>query len=101
MSILGVGGFGKVELVSTLSKIKFTLYLTQFYILCTSDLKAHTIVLNVRPLSLQVKSEKLGLDKSYALKQMKKHFIEETKQIEHVKNERNILMQTDCNFIIK
>ena len=43
----------------------------------------------------------MGLDKSYALKQMKKHYVKQTRQVEHVKSEKNILRETSCDFIVK
>nr|CAH8864412.1 unnamed protein product [Trichobilharzia regenti] len=39
--------------------------------------------------------------KTYALKKMKKQHIVETKQEEHVMNERNIMLQTDSDFIVR
>ena len=50
--------------------------------------------------SFQVQIKKKSL-KSYALKQIKKHHVKQTRQIEHVKNEKNILMETNCEFIVK
>ena len=43
----------------------------------------------------------MGLDKSFALKQMKKNYVKQTRQIEHVKSEKNILKETNCDFIVK
>ncbi|RTG89471.1 cGMP-dependent protein kinase 1, partial [Schistosoma bovis] len=37
----------------------------------------------------------------FALKKLKKHYIVETKQQEHVINEKNILMETNHEFIVK
>ena len=51
--------------------------------------------------SFQVQIKKMGLDKSFALKQMKKHYVKQTRQIEHVKSEKNILKETHCDFIVK
>ncbi|CAH8618584.1 unnamed protein product [Heterobilharzia americana] len=39
--------------------------------------------------------------KTYALKKMKKQHIVETKQEEHVMNERNIMLHTDSPFIVR
>lgn len=39
--------------------------------------------------------------KTYALKQLKKHHIVETRQQEHVMNERNILSDANSDFIVK
>ncbi|KAH8874419.1 cGMP-dependent protein kinase, isozyme 2 forms cD4/T1/T3A/T3B [Schistosoma japonicum] len=39
--------------------------------------------------------------KTYALKKMKKQHIVETKQEEHVMNERNIMLRTDSDFIVR
>lgn len=45
----------------------------------------------------------IGSDKTktYALKKMRKQHIIETKQEEHVINERNIMLHTDCDFIVR
>nr|VZI34035.1 unnamed protein product [Spirometra erinaceieuropaei] len=61
IATLGVGGFGRVELV------------------------------------------RIGEDNSrtFALKQLKKYYVVQTKQEEHVMNERSILMNTNCDFIVK
>ncbi|VDN10484.1 unnamed protein product [Dibothriocephalus latus] len=61
VATLGVGGFGRVELV------------------------------------------RIGEDNSrtFALKQLKKYYVVETHQQEHVMNERTILMNTNCDFIVK
>uniref|UniRef100_A0A0X3NV60 cGMP-dependent protein kinase, isozyme 2 forms cD5/T2 n=2 Tax=Schistocephalus solidus TaxID=70667 RepID=A0A0X3NV60_SCHSO len=61
IATLGVGGFGRVELV------------------------------------------RIGGDNSrtFALKQLKKYYVVETKQEEHVMNERSILMNANCDFIVK
>ncbi len=39
--------------------------------------------------------------KKYSLKQMKKQHIVAMKQQEHVMNERNIMMETRSNFIVR
>ncbi|CAH8650615.1 unnamed protein product [Schistosoma intercalatum] len=61
VSTIGIGGFGRVQLV----------YLNKDKRQC------------------------------FALKKLKKHYIVETKQQEHVINEKNILMETNHEFIVK
>ncbi|KAH8867314.1 cGMP-dependent protein kinase 1 [Schistosoma japonicum] len=61
VSTIGIGGFGRVQLV----------YLNKDKRQC------------------------------YALKKLKKHYVVETKQQEHVLNEKNILMETNHEFIVK
>lgn len=61
LTTLGVGGFGRVELVQ----------------------------INGQP------------SKSYALKQMKKSQIVETRQQQHIMSEKEIMGEANCNFIVK
>lgn len=61
LTTLGVGGFGRVELVQ----------------------------INGKP------------SKSYALKQMKKSQIVETRQQQHIMSEKEIMGEANCNFIVK
>uniref|UniRef100_A0A1I8GQY6 cGMP-dependent protein kinase n=1 Tax=Macrostomum lignano TaxID=282301 RepID=A0A1I8GQY6_9PLAT len=61
VATLGVGGFGRVELV-------------------------------------RINNDN---NRSFALKQLKKQHIVETRQQEHVMNERSILADTNCEFIVK
>lgn len=61
IATLGVGGFGRVELV-------------------------------------QVKDDS---SKTYALKQLKKHHIVETRQQEHIMNEKRIMTETHSDFIVR
>lgn len=61
VATLGVGGFGRVELV-------------------------------------RIRNDN---SRSFALKQLKKHHIVETRQQEHIMNERNILAEANCEFIVK
>ena len=61
IATLGVGGFGRVELVQ----------------------------------------DKRNKDRTFALKSLSKHYVVETKQQEHVFNEKKILMSLDSPFIIK
>jgi len=61
IATLGVGGFGRVELV-------------------------------------QVKDDS---SKTYALKQLKKHHIVETRQQEHIMNEKRIMAETHSDFIVR
>ncbi|XP_071953557.1 cGMP-dependent protein kinase 1-like isoform X2 [Antedon mediterranea] len=60
LTTLGVGGFGRVELVS---------------------IKGH--------------------DKTYALKQLKKKHIVETRQQEHIMSEKKIMLESRCDFIVR
>merc|ERR1712226_271115 len=62
IATLGVGGFGRVELVSIAGDTK---------------------------------------KKSYALKQMKKQQIVETRQQQHIMSEKEIMEESDCHFIVK
>lgn len=62
ISTLGVGGFGRVDLV-------------------------------------QVKND--PANRTYALKQLKKYHIVETRQQEHIMNEKNIMLETRCSFITR
>ena len=39
--------------------------------------------------------------KTYALKCLKKHHIVETKQEEHIMNEKRIMTESSCDFIVK
>lgn len=61
LTTLGVGGFGRVELV-------------------------------------QIKGQS---NKSYALKQMKKSQIVETRQQQHIMSEKEIMGEANCDFIVK
>ncbi|PAA74802.1 hypothetical protein BOX15_Mlig003256g1 [Macrostomum lignano] len=61
IATLGVGGFGRVELV-------------------------------------RIRNDN---SRSFALKQLKKHHIVETRQQEHIMNERSILAEANCDFIVK
>ncbi|XP_065665835.1 cGMP-dependent protein kinase 1 [Hydra vulgaris] len=61
VATLGVGGFGRVELVQ----------------------------------------DKRNKERTYALKSLSKHYVVETKQQEHVFNEKKILMSLDSQFVIK
>ena len=77
LSTLGVGGFGRVELVKT--KIRQRQ--------------------NYFPSFLQVKD--IRNSKKYSLKQMRKEHIVAMKQQEHVMNERNIMMEARSEFIVR
>lgn len=61
ISTIGVGGFGRVDLVQPLN----------------------------------------DSTRSYALKKMKKSHIVETRQQEHIINERNIMLEARCDFIVR
>ncbi len=39
--------------------------------------------------------------KTYALKQLKKHHIVETRQQEHIMNEKKIMAESKCEFIVR
>ncbi|KAK2149404.1 hypothetical protein LSH36_454g06009 [Paralvinella palmiformis] len=48
---------------------------------------------------VQVKND--PTKRTYALKQLKKHHIVETRQQEHIMNEKNIMIETKCPFITR
>lgn len=80
---LGVGGFGRVELVY------FTCQLLKWPL--TTDLEIR--------LFFQVKSTK---DKrTFALKQLKKHHIVETRQQDHIMSEKRIMFEAQSPFIVR
>lgn len=74
---LGIGGFGRVELVK--NKKRFDSLIDAFF--------------------AQVSDTRNS--KKYSLKQMKKEHIVAMKQQEHVMNERNIMMETRSDFIVR
>ncbi|KAA0194128.1 cGMP-dependent protein kinase [Fasciolopsis buskii] len=82
---LGVGGFGRVVL--------FTKG-TQFYEIL------YPVCLSVHSQTNKVKIKKDD-SRSFALKRMKKHHIVQTRQQEHVLNERNILFETQSEFVVR
>ncbi|VDM02291.1 unnamed protein product [Schistocephalus solidus] len=88
IATLGVGGFGRVELK----------HISQNYVVLTN----YQLSLCVLTLLL-VQKVRIGGDNSrtFALKQLKKYYVVETKQEEHVMNERSILMNANCDFIVK
>ena len=86
---LGMGGFGRVELVR----------------MCVQSMK-HKIIkcgyilyyATVNILKVQQKNDKT---KSYALKCLKKKHIVDTRQQEHIFSEKEILFDTRCPFIAR
>ncbi len=61
-----------------------------------------SILLNVSmslcPPQVQVKKD---TSRTYALKQLKKHHIVETRQQEHIMNEKKIMSESRCDFIVR
>ena len=53
-----------------------------------------------KTITIQVQINK-DSSKTYALKQLKKHHIVETRQIEHIMNEKRIMMDSRCEFIVR
>ena len=49
-------------------------------------------------LQVQIKDDS---SKTYALKQLKKHHIVETRQQEHIMNEKRIMSETHSDFIVR
>lgn len=39
--------------------------------------------------------------RSFALKKVKKEYIVATKQVDHMMNEKKVLMEIHCNFVIR
>ena len=63
----------------------------------TRNARPHSEMLD-RWLQVQIKNDS---SKTYALKQLKKHHIVETRQQEHIMNEKRIMSESKSDFIVR
>lgn len=95
---LGVGGFGRVELVRSAAVPQWQKIVLLLLRLCRWRSRQARFLSFIRCQQVQLKSEE---NKTFAMKILKKRHIVDTRQQEHIRSEKLIMQEAHSDFIVR